>query len=200
MKLNRITVLGAVAVSALALGLLAVPTTAMASTGGTAAGTVVSSGPVPVKVRCPPPVLHLTSAPGAAPVATWIVRTTSAAPVPRSVRIICCASIPGAVPVAVKPGGKPILRVCSLPSLVFDLASGASVATEVRGPRLSVHEVVFYRGNVYIVRSAWGDKFTLDFRGRLFVNHGPAVHDGHALAIRGGVFFAVVGVAKPCPK
>jgi hypothetical protein len=196
MKLNRTTALGAVAASALALGLLAVPATAMASTGGTPAATVAGTGPVPVKVRCPPPVLRLAPAPTT--VALSILRTRPV-PVSGSATIVCCASVPGAMPMPVKPGGKPIVRACSLRPLIFDLAAGASVATEVSGPRLSVHEVVFYRGNIYTVRSAWGDKFTLDFRGRLFVNHGPAVHDGHALAIRGGVFI-VVGVPKPCLK
>lgn len=54
MKLKRVAALGAVV-----LGLLAVPTTAMASTGGP------PPGPVAVKAICPPLRLHPWPAPAA---------------------------------------------------------------------------------------------------------------------------------------
>jgi hypothetical protein len=193
MKLTRIVALGAVS-----LGLLAVPATAMASTGGALAGT--GKGPVPVKVACPP-VHRLLPASSPVPAPVQLTPVAQPVPVSGSVTIICCAPRPGAVAIPVKPGGRPIAWACSVRPLVFDLAAGASVATEVHGPRLSVHELVFYRGGIYIVRSAWSDKFTLQFRGQLFVNRGPAIHDGRALAIHGGGVFIVVRVGKgPCPK
>jgi hypothetical protein len=180
MKLKRIA-----ALSAVVFGLLAVPATAMASTSG---GPIVA---VAVELRCPLPHLLPPGATGAVTIVPSSAVPSSAVPSPAAsisavpatgVRIVCCG--------LVKPGNRPYVRACPPLTLVFDMRAGSSTITEVHGPRLFVHEPILYRGGFYTIRSVRGDKFTLDFRGRLFVNHGPAIHDGRAVVVRGEVFLS----------
>lgn len=91
-------------------------------------------------------------------------------------------------PVLVAPKGHPFPRLvalagCSARSMVFDAAAGGSVFTEVSGPRLAPHELIFFRGRIYQIASVWAKHFTLRFRGSPFRNLGPALHDARALLL-----------------
>ncbi len=83
-----------------------------------------------------------------------------------------------------------------VPVKVICPPAGGRVLTEVHGPRLRAHEVIYYRGGIYTVASARGNWFTLDYRGKPFVNHGAAIRDGRALVLRGGV----VITWRPAPR
>jgi hypothetical protein len=167
------------ALSVVVSGLLAVPATAMASTSGSPAVPAIS---VTVAVRClPRPVPQAKGAVGAVTIVPSPAVYVSARP-GFPIRVFCCG--------LVHPGAIPAFRACPLLTLVFDMRAGSSTITEVRGPRLSVHEAIYYRGGVYSVRSVRGDTFTVDFRGRLFVNHGAAIHDARAIVLRGAVFLS----------
>ena len=155
MKLKRVTALGAVMA-----GLLSVPTTAMASVGGPPPPRPI---PVAVAVRliCPP--LRL------------VPRLPAATLTP-------VKKLPGkAFPVKVFPWR----AFCAPQGLVFDMPAGGRTLTEVRGPRLSVHEMIFYRGTSYTVAFVQGSRFTLDLRGKPWVNRGPAIREGRAFVVRG---------------
>lgn len=146
------------ALGAVVAGLLSVPTTALASAGGPP-----PPRPVPVAVRliCPP--LRL-------------------APRPPAVTLTPVNKLPGkAFPVKVFP----VRAFCGPQGLVFDMPAGGRTLTEVRGPRLSVHEMIFYRGTSYTVAFVQGSRFTLDLRGKPWVNRGPAIRDGRAFVVRG---------------
>jgi hypothetical protein len=180
MKLTRFAALG---VLTLGVGLMAAPATAMASTGSSPPRPVPVTE-VAVSLRCPPPfavrpypvVVRPVPAPGA-----WI--------------IACCGIVRYRGPVKVHRGWVAV-RACPAPSLVFDMPAGGSVLTEVRGPRLFVHEAIFYRGTIYTVASVNGGQFRLDVRGKPFVNGGAAIHDGQAVVLR--ALTAAVFVSKPC--
>jgi hypothetical protein len=176
MKLTRFA---ALAVLTLGVGLVAAPATAMASTGSSPPRPV----PVTAVLRCPPVPIRAHS--------------VVAQPIPVSgVPIIaCCGVVRYRGPVKVYRGWVAV-RACPAPSLVFDMPAGGSVLTEVRGPRLFVHEAIFYRGTIYTVASVHGGQFRLDVRGKPFVNGGAAIHDGRAVVLR--ALTAAVFVSKPC--
>jgi hypothetical protein len=194
--------------AAIGLGLLAVvPGVAMASTAG--------SRPPAVQVRC--------SAKGVKP---------GAKPGPAVVRPACCAaktlghkgghvSTFGCCALLIQsgrpPGGKATLTpvakpvpirvaACGGQKMTFDLPAYSSTATEVRGPRLTVHELVIYRQRVFLISSVHGRSFTLAelFTGLkksarpvrivqlpVFTNGANAITDGHAVVLRASLALVV---------
>jgi hypothetical protein len=67
------------------------------------------------------------------------------------------------------------------------MAAGSSVVTEVHGARLHHGERLLYKGQLYTVRSVWGDHFDVDQRGSLVVNTGQSIWKGVAIEIPPGV-------------
>lgn len=173
MKLKRVAAFGATA-----LGLLAVPATAMASAGGP------PPRPVAVKVVCPP----FRPPPRPVPIATLTpVRPAPAKVVPVKAPAVfrvfaCCGK-----GVVEHVSGTSLRAVCAPQSVLFDMPAGGRTLTELRGPRLRVHELIVYRRGIYSVASVRGANFTLDLRGKPFVNRGPAIRDGRALILRNAV-------------
>jgi hypothetical protein len=200
--MKRIAALAA----AVTLGLLAVPaSTAMAST----SGSVHKPVPVVFKCKLPKPAPAPTPVPG-----STLSPAPSPAPVPAPgsrLQVICCG--PGVQVVANgrvvkghrvikgrgKGGGKlpaPItLRAfCAARILTFDLPADSSTVTEVHGPRLHVHEALFYQGRIFTVASVSGDTFTVDHNGSLVTNGSTAIVDGRALVLAGkGPVVVIVG-------
>lgn len=179
MKLKRVTALGAVV-----LGLLAVPATALASP--------ASSPPRPVAVAYPClPLRHLPPDVSPAPAVTVVPGKTAPVNVTRIVG--CCGPLGYA---RLKQSKLPVFRVaCAARVLVFDMPAGGRLITEVRGPRLHVHDAVFYRGRVYTVTAVVGSRFALDYRGKPFVNGEYAIHDGKAVVL--GALSVVI--CRPAP-
>ncbi|HEX6522372.1 MAG TPA: hypothetical protein VF070_20545 [Streptosporangiaceae bacterium] len=185
MKLMRVTALGAAV-----LGLLAVPTTALASP--------ASSPPRPVAVAYPClPLRLLPPIASSVPAATVMpVKTPRRLPSRRGGN-----SRRGPKPVErsealARRETPPVFRVtCAARVLVFDMPAGGRLGTEVRGPRLHVHDAVFYRGRVYTVMAVAGSRFALDYRGKPFVNGRSAIHDGRAVML--GVVSVVI--CRPAP-
>jgi hypothetical protein len=92
----------------------------------------------------------------------------------------CCGPIQGAKGVAAKAA-----VVCQAPDVVFDMSAGSSTATEVSGQRLRAGNELLFRSRIYVIKSVRSDHFTMDLRGKLFVNRGHAIHDGTAVFLRG---------------
>jgi hypothetical protein len=198
MRLRHVAALGA----ALAAAGLAVPVTAATAL----ASTPAQPTPKPVQVvavACP--MVRLMQ--------TWPVPRPVKHPVKREVVVKgrplapCCApfllhvkAVKVKHPVRIKlRKGMPvaIARPFGCQSLTFDLPSGASTATEVHGPRLHAHEPVFYHGRIYVIESVSGRTFTLDYRGRLFVNNGAAIDDGRAYVLAPAAFIQLVPAPAP---
>ena len=185
MKLTRIAACGAAMLS-----LLAIPTTALASS---------PPRPIAVKGMCSPLRAYPKPAPvdSAAPVRTKVVKVP---PTSYLVRAVACCGV------VVQYGQVPAHRsvvlqpFCPRQTLVFTMPSGGRAITEVRGPRLSVHDAVRYRGRVYTVASVWGHRFTLDYLGKPFVNRGAAIYDGKAVLLRGAVIVVCTAVPRPAPR
>jgi hypothetical protein len=178
MKLTRTMALGAVG-----LGLLAVPFS------GTALATPASSPPRPIAVTAMCPPLQASTRPAPVASATPVPVKRIELP-PTSYFVACCGTVAGYGKV---PGLRAVVRwaACPRQNLVFDMPAGGRIITEVRGPRLIVHEPVVYRGGIYTVTSVHGTRFTLDFHGKPFVNHGAAIRDGRALILRAPVALVV---------
>ncbi len=68
-------------------------------------------------------------------------------------------------------------RGCPPQPLTFDVASGGSTLTEVRGPVLAPPEEFWYDGQIYTIMSVnpGADSFTVFRDNALFVNEGPAI-------------------------
>jgi hypothetical protein len=62
------------------------------------------------------------------------------------------------------PGpGRPVpATACRIQLMTFDMPAFSSTATEVSGPRLSAHELVVYKQQVFMIASVQGRAFTLD--------------------------------------
>jgi hypothetical protein len=163
------------ALAALMIAMLAVPTAAMASTGGSAPGYGGPGDggpgygrPGPVQIACPLPrgfrhgQFKLTLKARA-----YLIKHRHGQPVP--IRIIC-PYIPA----------KPFPRGCAPQVLRFDMAAGSSTLTEVSGPTLAPPQEFSYDGNTYTIMSVnpGADSFTVFVNGWLFVNKGAAITDG----------------------
>jgi hypothetical protein len=200
MKLTRVAACGAAMLS-----LLAIPGTAMASSPRPPAS------PVLVSIACPP--FRLPPPPSGKPVPvpayTYSVSAASGVPVKVARLTGCC----GPIVYAMRPATQkvyarslaawkvyvksPAARIrCLAQAVVFNMPAGSRFITEVRGPRLEAHQAILYRGRLYTVASVWGSRFTLDYQGKPFVNHGSAIHDGKA-AVLGRVF---VINCRPVPR
>ena len=161
------------ALAALMITMLAVPTAAMASTGGSLPGSgAPGSGgpgygrPGPVQVRCLlPSRIHKGHVRVTIKIKAFLVRNTRGKPV----RLLC-PYIPA----------RPLLGACRPHTLKFDLAAGSSTMTEVSGPVLAHPEEFAYDGNTYTIMSVnpGGGSFTVVLNGWRFVNSGAAITDG----------------------
>jgi hypothetical protein len=163
-----------VSIAALAVALASIPATAMASTGSPARGP----GPVPAAgpARCPVGVIK----PPPGGVVVPVVKPAPGKPV--VVVVACCGQV-------LRSSHRPVraTRVCQSQTVVFDMAAGSSVVTEVHGARLHHGERLLYKGQLYTVRSVWGDHFDVDQRGSLVVNTGQSIWKGVAIEIPPGV-------------
>ncbi len=67
---------------------------------------------------------------------------------------------------------------CQPQTLTFSVAAGSSVMTEVSGPQLSPAEQFVYDGNTYTVMSInpGADQFTAFVNNALFTNNGAAIY------------------------
>jgi hypothetical protein len=174
-----------VAIAALAVAMASIPATAMASTGGPA------PGPGPVPARCPAGVS--VPPPGRA-----LVPVAKPAPgKPVVVAVVCC----GQVQVrrnTTRP--VPVGRFCRVQTVVFDMAAGSSVVTEVHGVRVHHGERLLFQGQLYTVSSVWGNHFDVDHQGRLVVNTGPAIRNGLAIVLGGrGTYVVISRAPVPAP-
>jgi hypothetical protein len=146
----------------------------------TAALAALVLGLVPALVLGASPATAMASARGSVPGPTSVrtkcptIATRPDLPPP------CCGPVDGPKAVVAKTA-----VACGAPVLVFDMHVGSSTATEVRGQRLRAGNELLFRGRIYVVKSVRSDHFTLDLRGKLFVNHGRAIHNGIATVLRG---------------
>jgi len=183
--MKRIVAVAALTVTvAMAMAMASIPVTAMASTSSPAQGP----GPVPAPVRCPP--APIKPRPGVVVTPPGMV----AIPAPgKAVVVVACCGKVRVRRDASRP--VPVAQFCVAQIVEFDMAAGSSVVTEVHGARLHHGERLLYKGEVYTIRSVWGDHFDVDHQGRLVVNTGPAIRKGVAIVIMQG---AVV-VLSPAP-
>jgi hypothetical protein len=140
--------------------LLAVPTAAMAGTAG--------SGPVTVKIGCPP---RLYGKPVKVKIkALRLRRHRHGKPIQIA---ISCGKLP------------PFGMGCRPQPLVFDMASGSKTLTEVSGPTLAPVEEFFYAGGIYTIMTVnpGADSFTVFHDNFLFVNSGPAITNGRGILL-----------------
>jgi hypothetical protein len=181
------------AIAALTVALGGIPVTAMASTASPAQGP--GPAPAPVRLSCPPRVIK----PAPAPTPTSAPKPVQVKPAPGKpvFYVVCCGQ-----PLTPRSSVRPVVvsvrtRACKAQVVVFDMAAGSSVVTEVSGARLHSGERLRYQREVYTVRSVWGRKFDVDQGGKLVVNTGPAIHDGVATTINPIV---IVWAPLPPPK
>jgi hypothetical protein len=173
------------ALAALMITMLAVPTAAMASTGGSAPGYGGPGyggpgyggpgyggpgygRPGPVQVACRLPYrFHQGQIKIAAGETAYRISHRHGEPVqPRFV----CPDIPA----------KPFPGGCQQQVLAFDMAPGSSTLTEVSGPVLAPPQEFTYDGNSYTIVSVnpGADSFTVFHNGGRFVNNGAAITNG----------------------
>jgi hypothetical protein len=166
------------ALAALAFTMLAVPATAaMASTGGgPGAGGAAYRQPTPIQIACPLPTHYrqgqvTVKAYSQAWLKVWAKRHHHGKP---PFVTIACPFIPA----------KPLPRGCEPQRLVFDMAAGSSIMTEVSGPVLAPAQTFSYDGSSYTIISVnpGADSFTV-FKDdvSLFTNPGDTITDGVAL-------------------
>jgi hypothetical protein len=127
------------------------------------------------------PALALSAAP-----ATALASTSGSVPMSAPAKCPTIVTRPDIPPPCCGPIlGAKTARMCQPQTVVFNMRSGSSTATEVRGQRPRVGNALLFRGKLYAVRSVWSDHFNLNLRGKLVVNHGRAIHDGVAVVLRG---------------
>jgi len=177
-----------VAIAALAVAMASIPATAMASTGSPEPGP----GPVLTPLRCPP---ALTKSPHGvvAPPPGVVVTPVPGKPV---VVVACCGQVQVRRDTS-RP--VPVGRFCRVQTVVFDMAAGSSVVTEVHGARVHHGERLLYQGQVYTVNSVWGDHFDVDQQGRLVANTGSAIRNGLAIVLSGRTVYVTVSPAPAPP-
>jgi hypothetical protein len=149
------------ALAAVMIGLLAIPTAAMASTssgGGSGYDTTTSLQPYECYYG-----VHRVHHQWRKYFEWWgqgRVHRTVTCPFPQQVQL-------------------PQPQPCLSQTLTFSVAAGSSVMTEVSGPQLSPTEEFSYGGNTYTVMTVnpGADQFTAFVNNFLFVNHGAAITD-----------------------
>jgi hypothetical protein len=146
------------ALAAVIIGLLAIPTAAMASTGGSGSGngTTMSAQPDACYVG-----FHRVHQHWQKYFDWWQdgrVVTTSYCPFPEQIPL-------------------PPPNKCEGQILTFSVAADSSAMTEVSGPQLSPTEQFIYDGNVYTIMSInpGADQFTAFVNNLLFTNGGTAI-------------------------
>jgi hypothetical protein len=232
MKIRRIA-----ASAVVALGLVAVvPGVALASSAGSTPpavqlrcppkGVVKHGSPVTERSCCPAATVKKHSGPPAVAVAccasTVVIKHGKVTGNGKSpvLQVACC----GPLAVARAPHGKvvPISRpkgtvfavaACGGQAMTFDLPAYSSTATELSGPRLTSHELVIYKKQVFVIRSVHGHSFTLaqlptpvrqqvkpghkpgpvqvTIKLKLYTNGATAITDGHAVVLGGPLAVAV---------
>jgi len=155
------------ALAALMITMLAVPTAAMASTGGSAPsdGGPGYGHPGQVQVACRLPYrFHKGQIKITAKERAYLISHLHGKPV--RLRLVC-PNIPA----------KPLPKGCQPQVLRFDMASGSSTLTEVSGPVLAPPQEFTYDGNTYTIMSVnpGADSFTVFLNGWQFVNNGAAI-------------------------
>jgi len=85
------------------------------------------------------------------------------------------------------PYPQPQPRCLSSQDLTFSVAAGSSVMTEVSGPQLYPTEEFVYDGNTYTVMTVnpGADQFTAFVNNFLFTNHGAAITDASGALLCG---------------
>jgi hypothetical protein len=171
------------AIITLTAAALAVPATAMASTGGSGSSNGYNNGYSqvnpggPVRVVCPlSPEIHLKGSGQAEqityangqPQAAWqkvyVKRARLFCPLPR-----------GRFP-------EPPAQVCAAGTVTFSMPPSSGTFTEYSGPQLYTGETLNYNDTTYTVASVSGAVFTLNANGQQFINGHVGVANGTATA------------------
>jgi hypothetical protein len=163
------------AISATTIALLAIPATAMASTGGNP-WTGNSGGPAPA--GCPLPVGVSVSSSGSGQSSGQASGQSSGQ---------ASGPVTGGVH-RVKHHGRCLWRhhpqapvqVCDSGPATFNMPPSTGVFTENSGPDLYSGEQFAYNGTTYTVATVSGAVFTLDLNGSRYVNSAFSVVDGSA--------------------
>ena len=162
--------------AALMVALLAIPATAMASSGSGSGGP----GYVPpraIQAVCPVPFRLRKGHLKQVSVKGKVVRINGKLP-PKALLKLLRHGKKGRVEIVcnLRPGPP----LCLGPILRFDVAAGSSNLTEVSGPTLWPTETFTYRGGTYTIMSInpGADSFTVFYNNILFVNHGAAITNG----------------------
>jgi hypothetical protein len=176
------------ALAALVLALLAIPATAMASSGGSVSGV---GSPRTVQAACPVPFrLHKGHVKRQIVIKGRTIWVKGKIP-PKILVQLLRHGKKGRVTVVFRHGKKGrVTLVCKFPPgppfcrgpiLRFDMASGSSTLTEVSGPILAPSQTFVYDGNSYTIMSVnpGADSFTVFLNSiMLFTNHGAAITNG----------------------
>src|SRR6266566_2053858 len=166
---RRIAMKRIAALAALMITMLAVPATAMASTGADHGGPGYGT-PRLVQVACPfPSRLRKGHFNVKVYARAYLKARLKAHWHGKPIRIIC-PYIPA----------KPLPKGCKPEILRFDMAAGGSTLTEVSGPTLAPTQEFIYHGSTYTIMSInpGADSFTVFVNGFLLVNKGAAITDG----------------------
>jgi hypothetical protein len=165
------------AVIATAFALLAIPATAMASTGGpgTSSGNPWGVNPGgPILVACPlPPGVHVQVSAQSAAQITYTngqVQVQVTAKKAGRVRLRC----------RFPRWPQPPTQVCTSGTVTFDMPPSGGTFTEYSGPQLYPGEEFDYNGTTYTVATVSGAAFTLQLNGGHYVNSGPSIVGGSA--------------------
>ena len=162
------------ALAAVMIGLLAIPTAAMASTGGSGSGYGTTESVRPIQ----PYVCYS----GFHRVHHHFNRYWWRWHNDREIRVGTCP-FPRPIPQP-RPGP---LQCQSSQTLTFSVAADSSTITEVSGPQLSPAQEFVYDGNTYTVMSVnpGADQFTAFVNNFLFTNHGAAITDATGAIVCG---------------
>jgi hypothetical protein len=155
------------AISATTIALLAMPATAMASTGGNpwtgSSGGQASAGcPLPVGVAVSTSGSGQASGQASGPVTRVAHRVRQHGRCGRRHHL----HVPG--------------QVCGAGPVTFNMPPSTAVFTENSGPALYTGEQFAYDGTTYTVATVSGAAFTLDLNGSQYVNSAASVVDGSA--------------------
>jgi hypothetical protein len=173
--------------AALMVALLAIPATAMASSGSGSGGPGYAP-PRAIQAVCPVPFRLRKGHLKQVSVKGKVVRINGKLP-PKALLKLLRHGKKGRIEL-IRHGKKGRVEiVCNLrpgpplclgPILRFDVAAGSSNLTEVSGPTLSPTETFTYRGGTYTIMSInpGADSFTVFYDNILFVNHGAAITNG----------------------
>ena len=155
------------ALAAVMIGLLALPTAAMASTSGSGPGTTVSAGSGGCHIRVYGAHRHPKR---------QVVRFKRGQKLPIACRRLRQVPFP------------PPAKQCLPQTLTFSVASGSSTMTEVSGPQLAPAEEFSYDGSTYTVMTVnpGASQFTAFVNNFLFTNQGAAITNATGVMVCSG--------------